>query len=127
MYILNLPDYVPLKRELSEILQDCSNPDWNGYDSKPIDRVSVQYVCQFLEKLPDDISYPELAAEPNGDLTMVWRKRGYHLVIGIDNTGLITWGGTSSHGHLYGDAKFNSDIPKELTDLLFYVEGIHKN
>ena len=118
------PDNVRLERELSDILQECSSPDWDGYDAKPIDRTSVRYVCQFLGKLPSDISYPELSAEPNGDLTMVWFKRNYHLIIGIDNTGQIAWGGTSPRGRIYGDAKFGSDIPEELIDLLHSIEGL---
>lgn len=118
------PDDVRLERELADILQECSVADWDGYDAKPVDRTSVQHVCQFLEKLPADISYPELAPEPTGDLTMVWRKKGYHLIIGIDSAKQIAWGGTSPKGHVYGDAKFDSEIPEELIDLLYSVEGI---
>lgn len=119
------PDNVRLERELADILQECSKEDWDGYNAKPIDRASVNHVWHFLEKLPAGISYPELCAEPNGDLTMVWLKRGYHLIIGIDNAGQIAWGGTSPKGgHMYGDAIFDSDIPEELVDLLHSVEGL---
>ena len=72
------PDDVRLERELADILQECSSPDWNGYDAQPIERKSIEHICAFLAMLPDNISYPELCAEPNGDLTMVRRKRGYH-------------------------------------------------
>ena len=120
------PDDVRLERELADILQECSHENWDGYDAKPIDRTSVQFICEFLEKLPSDIPYPELAPEPTGDLTMVWRKKGYHLVIGIDQARQIAWGGTSPKGHIYGDAEFgaDSDIPEELLDLLYSIEGI---
>jgi hypothetical protein len=118
------PDDVRLERELADILQECSIQDWDGYDAKAIDRISVQHVCQFLEQLPADISYPELAPEPTGDLTMVWRKKGYHLIVGINASRQIAWGGTSPKGHVYGDAKFDSEIPRELLDLLYSVEGI---
>jgi hypothetical protein len=102
---------------------NCSSEDWNGHDAKPIDRDSVQWVCEFLGMLPTDISYPELCAEPNGDLTMIWLKRGYHLVIGIDKNGRIAWGGTSPRGRIYGDAKFEKEIPEEIIDILHSVEG----
>lgn len=118
------PDNIRLKRELADIQQECSVEDWDGYNAKPIDRTSVQHVCQFLEQLPAGISYPELAPEPTGDLTMVWRKKGYHLIVGINAAKQIAWGGTSPRGHVYGDAKFDSEIPEELIDLLYSVEGI---
>jgi hypothetical protein len=117
------PDDVRLERELADILQECSSQGWDGYDAKPIDRDSVRLVCEFLEMLPADISYPELCAEPNGDLTMIWIKRGYHLVIGIDSSGMIAWGGTSPRGRIYGDAKFENEIPDEVIDILHSVEG----
>jgi hypothetical protein len=121
------PDNVRLKRELADILQECSIADWDGYGSKPINRTSVDNIVDFLkklQKLPDNVSCPELAPEPTGDLTMVWRKKGYHLIVGIDAAKQIAWGGTSPKGHVYGDAKFDSDIPEELIDLLYSVEGI---
>ncbi len=117
------PDDVRLERELSDILQECSSHDWDGYDAKPIDRDSVRFVCLFLESLPNNITYPELCAEPNGDLTMIWMKRNYHLVIGIDKNGEIAWGGTSPHGRIYGDAKFKNEIPEEVISMLYSVEG----
>lgn len=118
------PDNVRLKRELVDIQQECSVEDWDGYDAKPIDRTSVEHVCQFLEQLPAIVSYPELSPEPTGDLTMVWRKNNYHLIVGINAAKHIAWGGTSPSGHVYGDAKYDSEIPEELTDLLYCVEGV---
>lgn len=121
--VTNPPDDVRLERELADILQACSAQDWDGYGGKPIDRTSVQHVCMFLEQLPFGISYPELAPEPTGDLTMVWRKKGYHLIIGINSAKQIAWGGTSPKGHVYGDAKFDLEIPEELIGLLYSIEG----
>ncbi len=117
------PDDVRLERELAEILQECSVPNWNGYDAKSIDRDSIRYVCAFLEVIPNDISYPELCAEPSGELTMVWQKHGYHVVIGIDGTGKIAWGGTGPDGRLFGDAIFSEEIPKVVLDILYPIEG----
>jgi hypothetical protein len=119
------PDNVRLERELADIQHECSVADWDGYGAKPLNRYSVEYVWQFLTKLPyAEISYPELCAEPTGDLTMVWRKRGYHLVVGINGAKQIAWGGTSPTGHIYGDAMFDSEIPEDLIHLLHSVDGL---
>lgn len=117
------PDDVRLERELADIQQECSVPDWNGYGAKPIDRSSIQHVCKFLGMLPEGISYPELCAEPNGDLAMVWQKHGYHIAVGIDGDGRIAWGGTGPGGRIFGDAKFSNDMPKVILDMLYSIEG----
>ena len=117
------PDDIRLQRELSEVQYECSVENWNGYDAKPLERQSVEYVCNFLQALPSDISYPELGAEPNGDLTMIWNKRGYYVVIGIDPTATIAWGGTGPDGNVFGHAKFDKVIPKVVLDLLNSIEG----
>ena len=123
--ITRFPDLLRLKRELEEILRECSMPDWNGYDAKSVDRLSAGYAYRFLKKLPKGISYPELVPEPNGDIAMIWHQRGYHLVIGVDCDGHIAWGGTGPDGRIYGDAKFapESDIPEILVSLLHTIEG----
>ena len=118
------PDDERLRRELVDIRQECSTADWDGYGAKPVDEASIQCVLRLLNILPLGISYPELAPEPTGDLTMVWRKKGYHLIVGIDATGQIAWGGTSPKGHVYGDATFDEEIPEVLIDLLYAIEGI---
>lgn len=118
------PDDERLRRELENIRQECFTPDWDGYGAKPVNETSIQYVLRFLNNLSSGISYPELAPEPTGDLTMVWRKKGYHLIVGIDVSGQIAWGGTSPKGHVYGDATFDEEIPEVLIDLLYAIEGI---
>jgi hypothetical protein len=118
------PEEVRLQRELADILRDCSEPDWNGYNANPIDRRSVSLVCSFLQQLPSSITYPELSPEPSGNLTMVWQKNGYHLIVGINPNKIIAWGGTSpQNGHVYGDAPFDTLIPIVLLELLKKIEG----
>ncbi|MBE8233529.1 MAG: hypothetical protein HAW67_07300 [Endozoicomonadaceae bacterium] len=121
--ITMLSDKDRLQLEIKSIMQECSSDGWDGYDAKPIDIDSIQNVVEFIKKLPHHISYPEPLPEPNGDLTMVWRQHGYHLVIGIDNERKIAWGGTSPEGHIYGDVVFKNDIPEEIISLL---DSIHR-
>jgi hypothetical protein len=109
--------------QIAAILEECSEANWDGYHARPINRSSVQHACQFLEKLPPDIAAPELTPEPTGILTMVWRKEGYHLIVGINADNQIAWGGTSPEGNVYGEASFGLGIPEELINLLRKVEG----
>ena len=108
----------PYEQEISTIIDECSVANWDGYDANPIDQDSIQHVMRFLQKLPSNITPPELAPEPSGDLTMVWSRRGYQLIIGIDATGQIAWGGTSGCGRVYGDAKFENEIPEKTLNVI---------
>ncbi len=117
------PDDERLIRELSEIIEECSVENWNGHGAKAIDRNSIDGACEFLGLLPSGVSYPEFCPEPNGDLGMVWEKRGYHVSISIDADGTIAWGGTSPQGRIYGDSKIEDGLPKEVLNLLYEIEG----
>ena len=119
------PDNVRLVRELKEILKDCSTEGWDGYDAKPIDLVSVRWASNFISLLPEYVSYPELVPETNGELAMVWEKNGYHIVFGINSSGLISYGGVSPNGRIYGDATItenSSKISDEIIELLELVD-----
>ena len=122
--VSNPPDDVRLDRELRTIFENCSETNWDNYGAKSINSESVKLAIQFIDHLPDTISYPELVPEPTGELGLVWKKRGFHIVVGIDDNGVIAYGGKSPSGRVYGDAKFNGEkIPDELLELLELVEG----
>ncbi len=116
-------DIEHVHRELKGILHECSKPDWDGYDAAPVDRNSVQHVLRFLHELPEDISYPELTPEPKGELAMEWNRNGYHIAVGISANGHIAWGGTGPNSRIYGDATYDSCIPKELLNILKSADG----
>jgi hypothetical protein len=110
------------ERELEDIVRECSVPDWDGYDAKPLDEGSVQCVRAFCQKLPSAITLPNLLPEPNGDLTMEWYKNGYHLVIGIDKQKQIAWACRTDNERYGGDGSFADSIPDSLLSLLHRIE-----
>lgn len=119
------PDDIRLKRELLEIINECSEADWDGYDAHPIDQVSVRYAVQFIGLLPNHISYPELLPEPSGNLAMTWKNKNYHFMLGIDSNGHISYGGTHSKGKIYGTSKIkhtDNAIDEELIEVLEMVD-----
>jgi hypothetical protein len=123
--VSNPPEDARLDRELDDILQECSLPNWDGYEAKPIgrDSVTVKEAIRFLKQLPDHISYPELCPEPTGELGMMWEKGGYRLAVSIDSSRTISYGGISLHGRLYGEVRFTDGIPSEILELLERIDG----
>ena len=113
-----LSEKIKIERDISAILLKCSSPDWDGYGAAPVDTGSIKYAKEFIDQLPSHISYPELTADPDGDLDMVWIKNGYSLVVAIDKDGQIAWGGTYSDGSMHGDAQYKHCIPAELINIL---------
>jgi hypothetical protein len=109
--------------ELNSIRKNYSVRDWDGYDAEPVNEIFFEKTLLFLNFLPEHISYPEIIVEPDGALSMVWRKRGYHVVIGVNEDDRIEWGGVSPHGRLFGDVQFDKDLPEEVLNLLNLIEG----
>jgi len=54
-------------------------PDWDGYGANPVNAESLMRVRKFVMELPDDVEKPESTPEPDGDVTMVWKKDGHHV------------------------------------------------
>jgi hypothetical protein len=109
--------------ELNFIRENYSARDWDGYDAEPVKEIFFEKTLLFLSFLPEHISCPEICAEPDGALSMVWKKRGYHVVIGVNENDRIEWGGVSPHGRLFGDVQFGNKLPEEVLNLLNLIEG----
>ena len=105
--------------EISDILVECSEEGWDGYDAKPISNKSAEYALRFIEKLDRSVPLPDLVPEPNGELGMLWEKNGNSLVIGIDNNKVISYADVCHDGGSnHGTSKFSYDIPLILKALL---------
>lgn len=106
---------VKYSKRINQICRECSSPNWDGHGAEPIEDKSVQFVCEFLEMLPDDIPSAQLVPGINGDLAMVWfTKKNEEIFVKIDKAGTIKWE-TDTAG---GEAKMGECIPKAVIEVL---------
>lgn len=63
-----------LLKELDEIFNECSQRDWDGYNSDPIGREVYLRVIEFINLLPVTIQQPDLCPIPDGSIGIDWYK-----------------------------------------------------
>lgn len=99
-----------IQNDIQEILLECKEKGWDGYNAKPISQKSAQHSFEFIKKL-DRVPLPDLSPEPNGELGMLWEKNGSTLVISISDEKQIAYAEVTSSGSLFGTFTFTYDIP----------------
>jgi len=93
--------------ELSALASECVHEGWDGEDARPIDPQAVSNAIAFLRALPDSLPLPEMAAEPDGAVSLDWirsRNRLLSVSIGASDRLAFAWLDGSDRGH--GVARF---------------------
>lgn len=64
--------YNDIRTELREIVATASEENWDGYGARPVNRESCLGVIELALALPNSLPTPEVVAEPDGDVSLVW-------------------------------------------------------
>lgn len=105
---------------LHALYAEHHQPNWDGEGAKPIAETALETAVSFIRALPDNLPLPEIAAEPDGAISLDWapsKHRVFTLSIGTTDRLAYAWLDGSDRGH--GVARFDGDrIPPKL------IEGI---
>lgn len=85
-----------------EIATDCAENGWDGGSGAGIDLMAAMRAELFLRALPDGVSLPEAAPEPDGAISLDWMFASDRILsVSIGNTLRLAfaWKDGSSHGH----------------------------
>ena len=104
--------------EILVILEECSEAGWDGYDARPISKVSVAHALEFIQKLDNSVLLPDFTPEPSGELGMLWEKNSNSLAMSINDKREIAWAELNDTGSGHNTHKFVYDIPATLKMLL---------
>lgn len=88
--------------QIETLAKECSEPDWDGENARPLDRLAALSATNFIRALPDGIALPELAPEPDGSISLDWiqsRNRLFTLSIGANNRLGYAWLDGTDKGH----------------------------
>lgn len=81
-------------RKLNNIYEGCSQPNWDGYGAKPIDLETYYQSERFINCLPDDIPYPEVTPDPDGEVSFEWFKSSHKIFsVSIGRNGELSYTG----------------------------------
>jgi hypothetical protein len=108
--------------ELSQVLEECRHPGWDGYGAEPVSGPAYHFTQQFLEALPLGTPAPSIGAEPDGHITIEWyRSPRRTLSVSITPEGDLHYAALIGSAKAYGTEPFLGEVPKAVFDVIHRV------
>lgn len=109
--------------ELANVWQECREPNWDGYNAKPVSQDALRNAYQFLESLfykPVRVAaLPSVGAEPDGDITLEWRRSGRrNLSVSISPDGNLHYAALFGPSRELGTEAFFGEVPTRIRQLI---------
>ena len=104
--------------QVREVATECAELGWNGDGAQGVDMLSVRNAEALIRALPDGFPMPEVAAEPDGALSLDWvhsHSRLFSLSTGQSDRLAFAWLDGTDKGH--GVARFDGiTVPRRIID-----------
>jgi hypothetical protein len=105
--------------ELGGVWDECRCPDWDGHGALPVEQDTLRAAYFLIESLPLGFPRPTIGAEPDGQLTLEWRKAPRRILsVSVDPDGVLHYAGLYGLNKRYGSLAFFSTAPTELLQLV---------
>lgn len=101
--------------DLEAACSEAAETDWDGYGAHPVDYLTYHTAKRFLEVLPPTPLDPEIAIDPDGEVSITWRKAQEQLFsVSVGGTGRLSYAGIFGVINNYGTEYFNEQIPPSI-------------
>lgn len=109
---------------LSEAFEECSEPNWDGYNAVPITAAAYEEAKAFLNALPPGIPVPEIVPEPDGGIGFEWDSGPSRtFAASVSGKGLIVYAGLLGKGtKAHGTETFDDAVPANIIE---FVKRLH--
>lgn len=101
--------------ELWDVYDECKNEGWDGYGAQPVSVEDFEISFEFLKLLVKPslgIKPPEIAADPDGEITFEWyEENGSVFAVGISAHRKLSYAGILTGKKIHGTENFGVDIP----------------
>ena len=92
-----------LKNRLNEISTECALGNWDGYNASTIKQETLDRVFEYLRSLPDAMPDPDIAPDPDGEISLEWYVDKDHLFsISINAEGRLAYAGLFGSIDIFG-------------------------
>lgn len=106
--------------QLSDLANECSEQNWDGYNACPINTEAVTVAENFVRALPPDAALPEFAPEPDGSISLDWiqsRNRTFSISINSSYRLAYAWLDGTNKGHAVENFDGHSIPPRILEEI----------
>lgn len=111
-----------IREELAEVWEECSEPDWDGYNALPASWDSLKTAERLLLSLPLGTKLPTVGAIPNGNVTLEWHhSRRRSLSVSISPDGDLHYAALLGPARTCGTEPFFDEAPTTILDLIARV------
>ncbi|MEJ7590427.1 MAG: hypothetical protein WKF77_02690 [Planctomycetaceae bacterium] len=111
-----------IRGELADVWEECSHPNWDGYNALPVTWDSYHYAELFLRALALGTAVPSVGAEPDGQVTLDWgRSPRRQLSVSISADGDLHYAALLGPGKTCGTEPFFGEIPPTILHLIRQV------
>ncbi len=87
---------------LRDVEAECADIGWDGADAQPVDNAAARRAEALIRAWPDDVRLPEVAAEPDGAISLDWvrsRHRVFSVSVGPRDRLAYAWIDGADRGH----------------------------
>lgn len=119
----SLSEYAACLAELTEVVGECSEANWDGYKAVALDARAAIQAKRFIDSLPPNLSYPGVGAMPDGDICLDWDiGPRCSLTVVIEPQARLAYAMIDADEERSGVLSFRNEIPKPL---LRVIEELH--
>ena len=110
--------------QLEETFRECSSDGWNGERAKPVSKEVLQNALIFFESLPPSVELPQIAAEPDGAVSLEWYRSPEKVVsVSVNPGGRLYYAAAIGARRRHGKESASSGVSEELLALISKVAG----
>lgn len=107
--------YLRAAASVIEAAQEANRPNWDGHGGLPVTQEALAQAFAFLDVLPSTLSEPEVAVDPDGEISFEWSfgpRRA--LSASINASGRISFAALMGHSRLHGTDYLLDALPESL-------------
>jgi len=99
----------------NEIWRECSESNWDGDDSKPIELLTYFNAHQFLLAVLPVFPKPIISADPDGEYSFEWYvEPSWVFSVSIGEKSIINYAGIFGRAKTHGIEFFSDEIPQTI-------------
>lgn len=120
-----------LRREwaLDDVWRDSRVPNWDGYGAAPVTFPVLATATTFLAALPETWPSPEIAADPDGEISFEWARDSHWLfAVTVSGDRRLSYAGMFGLNRVHGAENFDGRLPRAIVvNLVRFFSGTASN